>query len=72
VQNVILPFLNADMKLCFTCEEHRLSVIENRSMRKMFGCKTDNVTGSWRKVCDELLWFVFLVNCYWSAELKED
>lgn len=53
MRNVILPFLNVNMKLGFTCEEHRLSVFENRSMRKMFGCKTDNVTGGWRKLCDE-------------------
>jgi CII-binding regulator of phage lambda lysogenization HflD len=37
----------------FKVKNTRLSVFESRSMRKMFGCKTDNVTGGWRKLCDE-------------------
>lgn len=53
MRNVILPFLNVGLKLGFTCEEHRPSVFENSSMRKMFGCKTDNVTGGLRKLCDK-------------------
>lgn len=37
VENVILPFLNVDVKLGFTCNEDRPSVFKNRSLRKMFG-----------------------------------
>jgi hypothetical protein len=29
-------------------EEHRLRVYENRVLRKIFGPKRDEVTGSWR------------------------
>jgi hypothetical protein len=31
-------------------EEHRLCVFENRVWRRMFGPKTDGVTGEWRKM----------------------
>jgi hypothetical protein len=30
-------------------EERRLSVFENRVLRREFGPKTDEVTGKWRK-----------------------
>jgi hypothetical protein len=31
-------------------EEHRLSVSENRVLRRIFGLKKDEVTGEWRKL----------------------
>jgi hypothetical protein len=31
-------------------EEHRLKVFENRVLRRIFGQKTDEVTGGWRKL----------------------
>ena len=31
-------------------EEHRLRVLENRVLRRIFGSKRDEVTGEWRKV----------------------
>jgi hypothetical protein len=31
-------------------EEHRLSVVENRVLRRIFGSKRDGVTGDWRKL----------------------
>jgi hypothetical protein len=31
-------------------EEHRLSVLENRVLRRIFGSKRDEVTGGWRKL----------------------
>jgi hypothetical protein len=31
-------------------EEHRLRVFENRVLRGIFGLKTDEVTGEWRKL----------------------
>jgi hypothetical protein len=34
-------------------EEHRLRVLENRVLRRIFGPKSDEVTGSWRKLPNE-------------------
>jgi hypothetical protein len=34
-------------------EEHRLRVFENRVLRRMFGPKRDEMTGSWRKLHKE-------------------
>jgi hypothetical protein len=31
-------------------EEHRLRVFENRVLRRIFGPKTDELTGEWRKL----------------------
>jgi hypothetical protein len=36
-------------------EEHRLRVSENRVLRRIFGPKRDEVTGSWRKLHNEEL-----------------
>jgi hypothetical protein len=36
-------------------EEHRMRVLENRVMRRMFGPKRDEVTGEWRKLHNEEL-----------------
>jgi hypothetical protein len=36
-------------------EEHRLRVFENRVLRRIFGPKTDEVTGDWRKLHNEEL-----------------
>jgi hypothetical protein len=36
-------------------EEHRLRVFENRLLRRIFGPKRDEVTGSWRKLHNEEL-----------------
>jgi len=36
-------------------EEHRLRVFENRVLRRIFGPKRDEVTGEWRKLCNEEL-----------------
>jgi hypothetical protein len=36
-------------------EEHRLRVFENRLLRRIFGTKSDEVTGEWRKVHNEEL-----------------
>jgi inactivated superfamily I helicase len=34
-------------------EEHRLRMFENRVLRRIFGCKRDEVTGEWRKLHNE-------------------
>jgi len=31
-------------------EEHRLRVFENSMLRRIFGPKTDEVTGEWKKL----------------------
>jgi hypothetical protein len=36
-------------------EEHRLTVFENRVLRRIFGPKRDEVTGEWRKLHNEEL-----------------
>jgi hypothetical protein len=36
-------------------EEHRLSVFENRVLRRIYGPKRDEVTGEWRKLHNEEL-----------------
>jgi hypothetical protein len=35
--------------------EHRLTVFENRVLRRIFGPKRDEVTGDWRKLLNEEL-----------------
>jgi hypothetical protein len=36
-------------------EEHRLRVLENRVLRRIFGSKRDKVIGGWRKLHNEEL-----------------
>jgi hypothetical protein len=36
-------------------EEHRLRVFENRVLRRIFGPRTDEVTGDWKKLHNEEL-----------------
>ena len=36
-------------------EEHRLEVLKNRMLRRIFGPKMDEVTGEWRKLRNEKL-----------------
>jgi hypothetical protein len=40
-------------------EEHRLSVFENRVLRRIFGPKRENVVGNWRKLLSEELHNVY-------------
>jgi hypothetical protein len=35
-------------------EEHRLSVFENKVLRRIFGLKRDETTGGWRELHNEL------------------
>jgi hypothetical protein len=34
-------------------EEHRLSVFENKVLKRIFGSNRDKVTGTWRKLYNE-------------------
>jgi hypothetical protein len=36
-------------------DERRLRMFENRMLRGIFGSKSDEVTGVWRKLCNEEL-----------------
>jgi hypothetical protein len=39
--------------------EHRLTVLENRVLRIMFGPKRDKVTGEWRRLHNEELYDLY-------------
>jgi hypothetical protein len=43
-------------------EEHRLRVLENWVLRKIFGHKMGEVTGEWRRLHDEELHCLYLPN----------
>jgi hypothetical protein len=45
-------------------EEHKLRVIENRELRRIFGPKRDGVRGGWRKLHNEELH-----NMYYSPSI---
>ncbi|KAJ4442368.1 hypothetical protein ANN_03954 [Periplaneta americana] len=51
-KTVILPVLlcGCETWTITLREEHRLSVFENKVLRKIFGAKRDEVTGEWRKL----------------------
>jgi hypothetical protein len=40
-------------------EEHRLRVFENRVLRRIFGPKTDEVTGEWRRLHNKELYALY-------------
>jgi hypothetical protein len=40
-------------------EKHRLRVFENRVLRRIFGPKSDEVTGEWRKLRSEELYNLY-------------
>jgi hypothetical protein len=42
-------------------EEHRLTEFENRVLRRIFGYKSENVTGNWRKLHNEELHNLYLL-----------
>jgi hypothetical protein len=43
------PVLGCETWSLTSREEHRLGVLENRVLRRVFGPKGDEVTGEWRK-----------------------
>jgi hypothetical protein len=60
-KTIILPVaLYGCETWCLTVrEEHSLRVIENRVLRRIFGPKTDEVTGEWRKLHNEELHILY-------------
>jgi len=56
-RSIILPVVlyGCESWLCTLREECRLRVFENRVLRRIFGYKTDEVTGEWRKLHNEEL-----------------
>jgi hypothetical protein len=45
-------------------EEHWLRVFENRTLRKIFGSKRDDITGEWRRLHNEENYVVYLPNIF--------
>jgi hypothetical protein len=56
-RTIILPlvFYGCETWSLTLREEHRLRVFENRVLRRIFGPKTDGVTGEWRRLHNEEL-----------------
>jgi hypothetical protein len=45
-------------------EEHRLGVLENRVLRRIFGPKRDGVIEEWRQLHRRASWFVLFTKYY--------
>jgi hypothetical protein len=56
-KTIILPLVpyGCETRPLTLREEHRLGVFENRVLRRLFGPKTDKVTGEWRKLHNDEL-----------------
>ena len=56
-RTIILPFVlyGCETWSLILREKRRLSVFENRVLRRVFGPKRDEVTGEWRKLHNEEL-----------------
>jgi hypothetical protein len=56
-KTIILPVVLYECEICSLTvrEEHKVSVFENRVLRRIFGPKRDRVTGRWRKLHNEVL-----------------
>jgi len=54
-RNIILPVVlyGCESWSLALREEHRLRVLENRVLRRIFGPKNDELTGEWRKLHNE-------------------
>jgi hypothetical protein len=60
-KTIILPFVlyGCETWSLTLREEHRLMVLEDRVLRRMFGPKRDEVTGEWRKLHNEELHILY-------------
>jgi hypothetical protein len=56
-KTIILPVILYGCETWFLTlrEEHRLKVFENKVLRRIFGPKSNEVTGGWRKLHNEEL-----------------
>jgi hypothetical protein len=52
--------------------EHRLMLFENREFFRIFGLKTDEVLGSWRKLCKEECQYLYSSPNIIKDQIKED
>jgi hypothetical protein len=60
-------------------EEHRLRVFENRVLRKIFGCKRDEMIGEWRRLTNEepynlysspnIIWVIIQRRIKWAGHV---
>jgi hypothetical protein len=50
-----------DVSCDFSPHEHRLMVVENRALRRMFGTRREGVTGICRKVHSDQLYIIFIL-----------
>jgi hypothetical protein len=55
------------------CEtKHSPRVFENRVMRRIFGPRTEEITGEWRRLHnEELCWFVLFTSYYSDDQMRE-
>jgi hypothetical protein len=55
LKTIILPVILCGCKTWSLTlrEEHKLRVFENRMLRRIFGTRREEVTGDWRKLCNE-------------------
>jgi len=66
IKNKFLVFSPINNNLLYGCEtwsvilleEHRLRVSENRVLKRIFGSKRDAVTGEWRILHNEKLYYL--------------
>jgi hypothetical protein len=52
-------------------EESRLRIFENRVLRSIFGPKTDEITGEWRRLHNEELCSVLLTKYHSGDQIKK-
>jgi hypothetical protein len=52
-------------------EECRLTVFENKVLRRIFGLKRDEVTGEWRRLHNKELYALLLTKYHLGDEVKK-
>jgi hypothetical protein len=72
-RTIILPvfFHGYETWLLILREKHRLRVLENRVLRRIFGLKRDEVTGEWRRVGNEKRNDLYSTKYYSSDEIEK-